>query len=542
MIGSMPAVADVIISRLRDAGVAAMFGVPGGGSNLDLVEAAGRARLPFVLTSTETAGALAAVAQAEVTGRPGACLTTLGPGAASVVNGVAGAFLDRVPLIVFTDSHPEIFAHQRLDHRALMAPITKWSACLAADTVDDTLERAIAIATAPPQGPVHLDCPGDVASIDAPTRVARPVQGREPQPDVARPFQGRGRIGDPERVALHLQAARKPLLLVGLGARRPEDAAAIRAFCQRRTVPAMVTYKAKGVVPDDHPLFAGVFTNATIEQPVIDESDLLIGVGLDPVELIPRPWIRGQPIVNCGPYPVEDRHVPFAAQLVDAVPDCVDYLDARVRSSDWRIERLRAAVSEQRRRILVPARGLAAQDVVLVAAEHLAASTRVAVDAGAHMFPVTMLWPVRKPNDMLISNGLSTMGFALPAAIGAALLDRDRPVVALTGDGGLLMCAAELATAVRERLHVMVIVFSEASLSLIEIKQRQRHHEHAGVALGTIGWPALAASFGVAASCATSEAEIGRCIDQAVGHKGPSLIEARIDPSNYGRTLAAVRG
>jgi len=541
MIGSMPAVADVIISRLRGAGVAAVFGVPGGGSNLDLVEAAGRARLPFVLTSTETAGALAAVAQAEVTGRPGACLTTLGPGAASVVNGVAGAFLDRVPLIVFTDSHPEMFAHQRLDHRALMAPITKWSACLAADTADDTLERAIAIATAPPQGPVHLDCPGDVASIDAPTRVARQVH-RKPQPDAAWPFQGPGLIGDPEGVALHLETARKPLLLVGLGARRPEDAAAIRAFCQRRTVPAMVTYKAKGVVPDDHPLFAGVFTNATIEQPVIDESDLLIGVGLDPVELIPRPWIREQPIVNCGPYPVEDRHVPFAAQLVDAVPNCVGYLDAHVRSSDWRIERLRAAVSEQRRRILVPARGLAAQDVVLVAAEHLAASTRVAVDAGAHMFPVTMLWPVWKPNDMLISNGLSTMGFALPAAIGAALLDRDRPVVALTGDGGLLMCAAELATAVRERLHVMVIVFSDASLSLIEIKQRQRHHEHAGVALGTIGWPALAASFGVAASCATSEAEIGRCIDQAVGRKGPSLIEARIDPSNYGRTLAAVRG
>src|SRR5207245_11448416 len=120
-------------------------------------------------------------------------------------------------------------------------------------------------------------------------------------------------------------------------------------------------------------------------------------------------------------------------------PAGVGARDAHVRSSDWRIERLRAAVSEQRRRILVPARGLAAQDVVLVAAEHLAASTRVAVDAGAHMFPVTMLWPVRKPNDMLISIGISTMGFALPAAIGAALLDRAGPVVAIRVDGGLLM-------------------------------------------------------------------------------------------------------
>src|SRR5438477_8819794 len=148
----MPVVADLIVSRLGDAGVATIFGVPGGGSNLDLVAAAGRARMPFVLTSTETAAALAAVAQAEITGRPGACLTTLGPGAASVVNGVACAFLDRAPLVVFTDSHPDLFAHQRIDHRALMTPITKWSARLAADNAAETLDRALSIAAAAPAG------------------------------------------------------------------------------------------------------------------------------------------------------------------------------------------------------------------------------------------------------------------------------------------------------------------------------------------------------------------------------------------------------
>jgi acetolactate synthase-1/2/3 large subunit len=143
---------------------------------------------------------------------------------------------------------------------------------------------------------------------------------------------------------------------------------------------------------------------------------------------------------------------------------------------------------------------------------------------------------------MLISNGLSTMGFALPAAIGAALGDRGRPVVALTGDGGLLMCAAELLTASRERLPVIVIVFSDASLSLIEIKQQQRSYEPAGVALGSISWPALAGSFGVPASCATTRAELVRCVEQALERRGPSLIEAKIDRSNYGRLLAAVRG
>src|SRR2546422_9632276 len=130
----MKTVADLIIPRRRGGGVAAWFGMPGGGSNLDLIEAARRLGMPFVLTATETAGASAAMAQAEITGRPGACLTTLGPGVASVVNGVACARLERAPLLVFTDSYPaaghDAFAHQRLDHRARLAPVTKWSATI----------------------------------------------------------------------------------------------------------------------------------------------------------------------------------------------------------------------------------------------------------------------------------------------------------------------------------------------------------------------------------------------------------------------------
>src|SRR5439155_10490114 len=241
---------------------------------------------------------------------------------------------------------------------------------------------------------------------------------------------------DPRFDAL-VSASRKPLLLVGLGARRAPDAAAIRALCERRGVPAMVTYKAKGVVPDDHPLFAGIFTNAVIEQPLIDESDLLIGVGLDPVELIPRPCTREQPIVYCGPWRVEAGHLPFAVQLVTDVSAAAQRIETTLPSSDWTADRVRQTVKEQRRRVSVSADGLTAQRVVEITADRLARLARVTVDAGAHMFPATLLWPVAEPNGMLISNGLSTMGFALPAAIGAALVDRERPVVALTGDGGL---------------------------------------------------------------------------------------------------------
>ncbi|HYM25868.1 MAG TPA: thiamine pyrophosphate-binding protein [Vicinamibacterales bacterium] len=155
----MSSVADTIVRHLREAGVRAIFGMPGGGSNLDLIEAAGHAGLPFVLTATETGAAIAAAAQAELTGKPGACLTTLGPGVASIVNGVACAFLERAPLIVITDAAPArgTFDHQRIDHRALLASVTKWSASISTDNVDDVMRDAVARALAVPAGPVHLE-------------------------------------------------------------------------------------------------------------------------------------------------------------------------------------------------------------------------------------------------------------------------------------------------------------------------------------------------------------------------------------------------
>jgi acetolactate synthase-1/2/3 large subunit len=304
----------------------------------------------------------------------------------------------------------------------------------------------------------------------------------------------------------------------------------------------MVTYKAKGVVPDRHPCFAGLFTHALVEQAIVGDSDLILGIGLDPVELLPRPWTHPQPVVCMGRWRVADRHVPFAAQYVTDVPEGIREIDALLPPSEWDLARVRAQAAAQRHAIDVPADGMTAQQVVRVAAERLSSSARVTVDAGAHMFPATALWPADEPNQMLISNGLSTMGFALPAAVGAALADRERPVVALTGDGGLLMCAAELLTAVREKLRIIVIVFSDASLSLIEIKQQRRRYRPAGVALGSVDWPRLAEGFGAAAFVAATAAELSRAVEQAMRSAGPVLIEAKIDRSNYARTLEAVRG
>jgi acetolactate synthase-1/2/3 large subunit len=540
-------VADVIVGHLRRAGVGFIFGVPGGGSNLDLIDAAGRAGLRFVLTATETAAAIAAVAQAEIAGTPGACLTTLGPGVTSVVNGIACAWLDRAPLLVFTDAYSGpgggIFEHQRVDQRALLAPVTKWSATLSPTNVDEVMGEAIDRAMAEPRGPVHIECPADVLSMSGSVGQADIQVGhRAGDEDVGAGDEDVGRVLlDPASLAPLLSASRRPLLLVGLGARRPMDAVAIAELCAARGVPAMVTYKAKGVVPDVDPHFAGIFTNGSLERPLIEEADLLIGVGLEPVELIPRPWTYRQAIVHTGRAAVDDRHLPFAAQLVADVPAGMRLVRELLAPSAWDLDAVGRAVSEQRRRLCLPSDRLVAHRVVQIVAAAAGTRARVTVDAGAHMFPATMLWPVAEPNGMVISNGLSTMGFALPAAIGAALLDHG-PVVALTGDGGLLMCSGELLTAVRERLQVIVIVFADASLSLIDIKQRRRRLPSSGVALGAIDWCAMAGSVGAAAHRANSEEELEQAINRALAHLGPTVIEARIDPGTYTETLHTIRG
>ena len=527
--------ADRLIERLRAVGTRTLFGVPGGGGNLRLIEAAGQAGLPFVLTTTETGAAIAAIAQAEITGCPGACLTTLGPGASSVLNGVACAHLERAPIFVFTDNYASdeigTFEHQALPHKALFQRVTSESLSLAPEHALRSIEQAFASIAARPPGPIHLDCPADFESALRPKAylVGRP---HEPEPAAA----------DRVRMEDTLGRARKPLVIVGLGARREDDAMAIRQFCERNELPAMVTYKAKGVVPDVHPCFAGVFTNGAIEREIVNQSDLLIGLGLDPVELLPRPWTIAQPIVGIAGWTMSNSQVPFSVQWVSEVSAGLETIEPWLQPSGWDLAAVARVVTNQRLRVDVKGTGMTSSRVVDVTAQALASTCRVTVDAGAHMFPATMRWPVTEPNGMLISNGLSTMGFALPAAIGAALVDRTRRVVALTGDGGLLMCAGELVTAVREKLSLIVIVFDDASLSLIEIKQQARQLPPAGVDLGVVKWRALAESFGVASFEASTEDDLGRAIEQASACSGPSLIDAKIDRSTYGDMLKTIRG
>ena len=528
-------VADVIVRRLVEAGVRNLVGMPGGGSNLDLVEAAGRAGLPFVLSHTETAGALIACAQAELGGHPGACLATIGPGVASLVNGAAHAHLDRVPLLLLTDAMPagagDVYQHQRIDHAALLAPVTKGSCTIDAARADEQITHALALACGEPPGPVHVDLASDVSRQPAAFNETSVEPQRAPAIDL-----------DAARTLL--AGAPHPIVIAGLGVRDARDADALRTLCERCQIPALVTYKAKGVIPDEHPLFAGVFTHGALERPVLGSADLIIGVGLDPIEFLPRPWEYRAPVVALSRSLPEQHHLPLAASIVGDLPETLHAVEAMLpASNEWRADDFRAHALRQRDAMRIAGTGgWSPSSAVEAAVRNVGPDTQVTVDAGAHMFPIMALWPARRPRQILISNGLSTMGFALPSAIGAALLDRTRRVVALTGDGGLLMCLAELGTAARERLKVTTVVFNDRSLSLIRIKQEKLGYPAAGMSLDGVDWLAAAKTFGVPAWRAQNDDEMARALEESAATDGPALVEAVVDPGSYPETMRALRG
>jgi acetolactate synthase I/II/III large subunit len=528
-----------LMRTLHDAGTELVFGVPGGGSNLDVVGAADAVGCRFVLTHGETAAAIMAGVVGELTGRPGACVVTRGPGAASAVNGVAQALLDRQPMVLISDcvatEDRARISHQRLDHQLLLGPVTKASLRYGPhDTVMPAEVVALALAGRP--GPVHLDL-----DPTAPPGVAVAVTSLA--------------SGDIEAARAAVRDARRPLVIVGVGAvavtvaRRPAILTALTRFLDGTGIPVLTTYKARGIVDDRGPNAAGVATGATIEAPLLDQADLIIGVGLDPVELIPAPWPYSAPMVLLGGWPIDDSTFfgdRVVAEIVGDVEQLLDRLTGLATTSWSATEAAEHRLTASARiRSAVPARptALTPQDVVTLAREEVPPGTIVTVDAGAHMLVAVPLWEVERPGELLISGGLATMGFALPAAIAAALMAPDRRVVCFTGDGGLGIALAELETLARLDLGVVVVVFNDSTLSLIAAKQRATGQGgDRAIRYATIGFAAVAAGCGVRSEWIVDGRAYRDALRRAMRRTGPTLLDVAVDPSGYPGVIEAIRG
>jgi acetolactate synthase-1/2/3 large subunit len=529
-------VAEMVMAALRTAGARCLFGVPGGGSSLDLMAAARAEGMGFYLARTETGAAIMAGAMAELTGAPCPVLTTRGPGVSAAANGLANASLERAPVVLLADGfspRERAFAcHQFFDHAALMRPVTK--AQLRAEAAPgQAIAAALQAALTPPLGPVLLEITGEAARAE--TGPAPVFTRPAPRPPVATAVAAAQAL---------IAAARRPVIVAGLEA--VPASRELRALADAMGCPVLVTYKAKGVVADRHPLFGGVFTGGAAEAPLLHEADLIILAGADPVEFISQPWRYKAPVIDVASVPRSPHYFTPAAAMHGDVGLGLAAL-AGVGSA-WSLDEIARAKNAWAASLANGPggnRGISPQAVVeLTQAACRAAGRhpRVSVDAGAHMFPATTFWAAEEPGDLLISNGLASMGFALPAGIAAALYDPERGAVAFTGDGGLLMCMGELATAAALGVKLTVVVFNDATLSLIDIKKGERALPEGGLDWPMVDFAAVMRGCGGLGFSAHDEQGFAAAMAEALAQPGVSLVDARVDPGSYPAQIKALRG
>jgi acetolactate synthase-1/2/3 large subunit len=533
----MMTVADLIAERLAARKVRRMFGVPGGDCNLDVIEAAARVGIEFVLTRTENAAGIMAAVTAELTGTPGVVMTTRGPGVTNAVNGIAYASLDRAAVLLIADAYEGEFdriSHQRLDQAAVLRPLLRGAADLEgpdpAATIDALLDRALA----EPPGPVYLEIVGATVRATAPPTAAatRPLQP-EPEFDQAAVRQARQL----------LMRAKRPAVIAGLQACEPRAAAALRRLVAAWGCPVFTTYKAKGVASDRDPQTIGHYIGGASEQPALQTADLLVLYGFDPVEHPPGRWRYDAPAIELTRQRFERHVVEPAVSLVGDLAIAAGALESAVETTGWSATLLaerRAAL--RRRAVTAESAPISPQAVVEATMRAAPPRSRITIDAGAHMLPVLHLWMSEEPRAALLSRGLSTMGFALPAAIAAALAEPDRRVIAFTGDGGLMMCPGELGTAVQNRCRVTVVVFNDASLTLIGAKQRRRQLPQAAVDFSPANFAAVAEGFGCPAYRVETQEQLAPALAAALALDGPALVDIVVNPEPYHEQIISLRG
>ena len=505
-----------------------MFGHPGG-EVIDLIEGLRQAGLEFVLTKHETAAAFMAEATATLTGIPGVCLGTLGPGATNLVTGVAQAYLDRAPVIALSGQLPteryEVATHQRLDLKGLFAPITKWQATLSAENAAAVVERALRVATRARRGPIYLEVPSDVPKQET-VNVALPRFATEHVPAI-----------DDDAVraaAARLHDSERPLLLVGMDANNDAVPGPLRRLAEAWHMPVMVSPKAKGVLREDHPLFVGTIEGlgTAYLYDFIDTCDLVLMVGLDPVEF-DRDWSAKARIVHIGVVPNDDRYYGSEVEIVGPIDAAIERLFAASKAipkvARDEINAFRDAFTS---RVRGSAKGLTAQEVLAELRAALPEDALVTCDVGYNKAVSAQCWPAYRPRTFFVSNGLSSMGYGLPAALALKLADRTRPVACVLGDGGFAMAMAEIETGTRLGLGVRVIVLADEALSQIKAGQERKGYAVTGTTFGAIDYEKLGSAFGIDARTVSTVAECREAFRETPGDR-PTLIAARVDPAGY---------
>lgn len=529
-------VADLLVRCLEHEGVRYVFGIPGE-ENIRLTKALVASGIRYILVRHEQAASFMAEIYGRLTGRAGVCSSTLGPGAINLLLGVADATTNSTPLVAISAqvSLNRIYkeSHQSVDLVSMFDPVTKWAALVpTADSVPEMVRKSFKLAQTERPGAVYLAVPEDIEALEA-VEGSIPLPVNVPRADEPSPAQI-------ARVVEVLDSAKQPVVLAGHGAARAGAKEALIRFSETLGLAVATTFHGKGVFPDDHPHALGAvgFMRHDYVNFGFDAADVIIAVGFelqefDPVKVNPDGDKR---IVHLSRFPAEvDNHYDVE---VGVQADISRTLDLVAEATERRFEA--AALDQCIRSLLADELAAAANDDSFpLKPQRVVADTRAALgrhdivlaDTGAVKMWMARLYPTYEPNTCLISNGLSTMGFALPGAIGAKLAEPERRVLAAVGDGAFLMNSQEIETALRERVPMTVLVWVDDAYGLIKWKVDMELGHAMAITFANPDFVTYAESFGARGYRITAADELLPTLRKALDDDTVSIIGCPVDYS-----------
>ncbi|EHN8922998.1 acetolactate synthase large subunit [Enterobacter asburiae] len=527
--------AQLIVHLLERQGITIVAGIPGG-TVLPLYDALSQStQIRHVLARHEQGAGFIAQGMARTQGKPAVCMACSGPGATNLVTAIADARLDSIPLICITGQVPSSMigtdAFQEVDTYGISIPITKHNYLVRdISELPQVISDAFRIAQSGRPGPVWIDIPKDVQTAEIEIDVLPEPGDRAPAPEFS--------AESVRDAAAMINAAKRPVLYLGGGAINAADE--IRQFAEKANLPTTMTLMALGMLPKAHPLSLGMLGmhGARSTNYILQEADLLIVMGArfddraigKTEQFCPNAKIIHVDIDRAELGKIKQPHVAIQGDVAEVLAQLIPQTDAADRA-DWRL-----LVADLQREFpgAIPTEGdpLSHYGLINAVAACVDDSAIITTDVGQHQMWTAQAYPLNRPRQWLTSGGLGTMGFGLPAAVGAALANPDRKVICFSGDGSLMMNIQEMATAAENQLDVKIILMNNEALGLVHQQQSLFYKQGVFAATypGMINFMQIAAGFGLHTCDLNAEEDAHAALQAAISRPGPALIHVRIDP------------
>ena len=465
---------DLFVKALENEGVEYVFGIPGE-ENLDFLNSLKGSKIKLILTRHEQGAGFMAATVGRLTGKPGVCLSTLGPGATNLVTPAAYANLGAMPMLMITGQKPikksKQGRFQIIDTVDMMRPITKYSKQIVnGNSIPSMTREAFRIAQEERPGAVHLELPEDIAAEECEERLFEVVGYRRPDADDQ----------DISKAAKMIQEAKMPLILIGAGANRKRTSEALRKLIETTQIPYFTTQMGKGVVDARHPQYLGTaaLSDNDFLHCAISRADLIINIGHDVIEKPPFFMSDRQKVIHVNFFPahVDDVYFPQLIVVGD-IATSVEHLARHLKEkrTNWDFsyfKRIQDNVKEHLTKYFEDDRfPILPQRVVNIVRKQLPDDGIVTLDNGVYKIWFARSYPCYQPNTLLLDNALATMGAGLASAIAAKMIKPDKKVISICGDGGFMMNSQELETAVRLGLDLTVIILNDGGYGMIKWKQ-----------------------------------------------------------------------